>query len=721
MLICPQCQFENPDQHKFCQKCGISLTHKSCLQCDNKVELSRYQCDSCGANTGQTWRAIIICSPEENTAGKLQEEKAKLMGAVAGEYDQEESALDLINSAPQSVFENNNFASNTTENIDEVSPDIAINLGEDSYGEDRYNQSEITCDDPGELLTGEADVKIDVNPNLATNLDHTLDHDIDTPVLSQLTEIPAGEFLDSDQRYQLIDALPACNYGEIRTAIVLDRQPLQVSLLRATMAQTAGGNSLATEDLSKLLIPLVSEEGIDLTLPYLQLKNALPDNIPDIQDSWQNAEKTILLVENLATWPTLSELWSNPDIPQQQILVWLEEMTNLWEKLSVSGYATSLLKVDNLRVHPQILQVTDLARLSAVKIQQLYPDQEKLDFSVLLQFWLWLFEQSQRTLFGPLADFLHTIRAGNLQDIEVVRSLINETRQQILLELGSIDNQSDAENSLPKLQLQSLMAAGATDVGKIRQHNEDYFGMATVLREIVSPTDQVLSGQGLYILCDGMGGHEQGEVASQLTVETLQANLEFFWDEQILPDQAKIITAIHQTNQTIYEINQTETRSGSGRMGTTLVMLLVNQTEVAIAHVGDSRCYRFTASIGLEQLTLDHEVGQREINRGVDEKVAYNRADAYQLTQAIGPRDQQFVQPDIKFLSVEENTLFLLASDGLTDNNLVENNYHAILQPLLHHRFTLPEATEQLIDLANQLNGHDNISVILVRILVNTP
>ncbi len=735
MLICPQCQFENPDQHKFCQKCGTSLTHKSCLQCGNKVDLSNYQCDSCGANTGQTWRVIVICSPEENTAGKLQE-KAKLTGAVTEESYSPASALDLISGFPESVSENiNDLASNTAQNIDEVSPDtidtIAINLGEDSY-----NQSEITCDDPGELLTGEADVKIDINPDLATNLDDTnldntnldntnLDHDIDTPGLSPLTEIPAGEFLDIDQRYLLLDDLPGCDYGEIRTAIVLDRQPLQVSLLRATMSQTLGRNSLEPEDLSKLLIPLVSEEGIDLILPYLQLQQLLPIHIPDIQDSWQNAEKTILLVENLANWPTLSELWSNPDIPQQQILEWLEQMVDLWQELSVSGYATSLLKVDNLRVHPQILQAADLSKLSAVKIQQLYvkiqqlyPDQEKSNFSALLQFWLWLFEQSQRTLFGPLADFLHAIREDDGQDIEAVRSLINETRQQIVLELGNIDNQSGGENSLPQRQLQSLMAAGATHVGRIRQHNEDYFGMATILREKVLPASQVLSGQGLYILCDGMGGHEQGEVASQLTVETLQASLEFFWDEQILPDQTKIVTAIHQTNQKIYEINQTETRSGSGRMGTTLVMLLVNKTEVAIAHVGDSRCYRFTASLGLEQLTLDHEVGQREINRGVDEQTAYNRADAYQLTQAIGPRDQQFVAPDIKFLSVEEDTLFLLASDGLTDNNLVENNYHAVLQPLLHPRFTLQEATEQLIDLANQLNGHDNISVILVRVLV---
>jgi protein phosphatase len=715
MLICPQCQFENPDQHKFCQKCGTSLTHKSCLQCGNKVDLSNYQCDSCGANTGQTWQAIIICSPEENTAGKFQEEKAKLTGAVAGEYNSPESALDLITSSAQSVSESiNNIASETELNISQdiadINPDtnIDINLGEDVQG-----ASELTCDDPGELLTGDPEINL-VNIDASNSLDQV----IKTPILQQLTAIPAGEFLDSDQRYQLIDALPSCDYGEIRTAIVLDRHPLQVSLLRATMAQNTGANSLEAEDLSKLLIPLVSEAGIDLTLPYLQFKHLWSAHLPDIQDSWQNAEKTILLLENLATWPTLSDLWSNPDIPQRYILGWLDQMIDLWQTLSAAGYGTSLLQSNNLRVHLDILQSAEPGKLPAVKLQQLYPDQDKLDFSELLKFWLWLFEQSQRTLFGPLADFLHTIREANVQDIEAVRSLINETRQQMILELGDTENQSEAENLLPKLQLTSLTAAGATHVGKIRQHNEDYFGMATVVREIVSPTSQLFSGQGLYILCDGMGGHEQGEVASQLTVETLQKSLEFFWDEKILPDQQKLETAIHHTNQTIYEINQTETRSGSGRMGTTLVMLLVNQTEVAIAHVGDSRCYRFTASIGLEQVTLDHEVGQREINRGVDEQTAYNRADAYQLTQAIGPRDQQFVTPDIKFLSVEEDTLFLLASDGLTDNNLVENNYHAILQPLLHPRFRLEEASEQLIDLANQFNGHDNISVILVRVLV---
>ena len=79
-------------------------------------------------------------------------------------------------------------------------------------------------------------------------------------------------------------------------------------------------------------------------------------------------------------------------------------------------------------------------------------------------------------------------------------------------------------------------------------------------------------------------------------------------------------------------------RSGSGRMGTTLVMAVVVNHQVVVAHVGDSRLYRLTRQKGLQQITVDHEVGQREIQRGIDPDIAYSRPDAYQLTQALGPR-----------------------------------------------------------------------------------
>jgi protein phosphatase len=139
---------------------------------------------------------------------------------------------------------------------------------------------------------------------------------------------------------------------------------------------------------------------------------------------------------------------------------------------------------------------------------------------------------------------------------------------------------------------------------------------------------------------------------------------------------------------------------------------------VAIAHVGDSRIYRVNRKWGLEQLTVDHEVGQRSIKEGVDPKLAYARPDAYQLTQALGPHDQGYLKPDITFLDLSEDTLLLLCSDGLSDNELIENNWATYLSPLLSSGANLEEGLHKLIALGNQKNGHDNLTGILVRIKV---
>jgi serine/threonine protein phosphatase PrpC len=147
-------------------------------------------------------------------------------------------------------------------------------------------------------------------------------------------------------------------------------------------------------------------------------------------------------------------------------------------------------------------------------------------------------------------------------------------------------------------------------------------------------------------------------------------------------------------------------------------MLLVQNTKAAIAHVGDSRLYRLTRKRGLEQLTVDHEVGQREIRRGVEPGVAYSRPDAYQLTQALGPRNEQSIDPDVQFLELNEDTLFLLCSDGLSDNELVESHWQTHLAPLLSSRANLDRGILQLIELANEHNGHDNITAVLIRVKV---
>jgi protein phosphatase len=202
-----------------------------------------------------------------------------------------------------------------------------------------------------------------------------------------------------------------------------------------------------------------------------------------------------------------------------------------------------------------------------------------------------------------------------------------------------------------------------------------------------------------------------------LAVSTLQKYFSQHWTDQ-LPDASMITEAIMLANQTLFDINQINASAGSGRMGTTLIMALVQDTKIAIAHVGDSRIYRVTRRGGLEQLTVDHEVGQQAIQNGLDPDIAYSRPDAYQLTQALGPHGSNFIQPDVRFLDIQEDTLLLLCSDGISDNNLVEENWEHKLLPLISSSQSIDRGMNKLLEFANDNNGHDNLTGVLVRLKV---
>ena len=276
----------------------------------------------------------------------------------------------------------------------------------------------------------------------------------------------------------------------------------------------------------------------------------------------------------------------------------------------------------------------------------------------------------------------------------------------------------DSPTVVLPMQLVNLDDAGRTDVGRQRNHNEDQFFIRTASVRQESGQGRSLKAKGLYILCDGMGGHAKGEIASSKAVQFLKTLFDDRWQDNQLPNEATIREAIFGANTDLYNANQDSDSYGSGRMGTTLVMMLVQDTKIAIAHVGDSRLYRYTRKNHLEQLTVDHELGQVEIQRGVDPEVAYATPDAYQLTQALGPRDNDFVYPDIRFIEVHEDTLFLLCSDGLSDNELLDEYQDSHVQPLLSSRNNIEAGGMQLIDLANEYNGHDNITAIAIRMKV---
>ncbi len=271
------------------------------------------------------------------------------------------------------------------------------------------------------------------------------------------------------------------------------------------------------------------------------------------------------------------------------------------------------------------------------------------------------------------------------------------------------------------MHLQDLTYAGKTDVGMQRDRNEDDF--VTILQtRSINGKSQISdrSHRGLFVLCDGMGGHEGGEVASAIAINSITEQFRPFWIDT-LQGEKKINEIICKANQQIFAKNESEKRQSLGRMGTTLVVLAIHDLDLVIAHVGDSRIYKVTNSHPeltlepkLEQITRDHEVLNQLIDLGVEIEVARARPDAHQLTQALGPNPSDRLEPAIEFFTLTEPTLFLLCSDGLCDNDAIEDNWRSHLLPILNKETDLQTGLDNLIELGNNVNGHDNLTAILV-------
>jgi protein phosphatase len=251
---------------------------------------------------------------------------------------------------------------------------------------------------------------------------------------------------------------------------------------------------------------------------------------------------------------------------------------------------------------------------------------------------------------------------------------------------------------------QALQVITRTDPGMVRSHNEDaVFGDAS---------------QGLAILADGMGGYNAGEVASGMATTLLSTEIGKDFHEKpalggderahrLLHDKiVRANTAIHQTAQ-----NQPQ-YSG---MGTTLVMALFHDNRVTVAHIGDSRLYRLRGT-DFMQLTRDHSLLQEQIESGMisaeEARLSHNKN---LVTRALGVEPQ--VEPEIHDFDVSPGDIYLLCSDGL--NDMVSDDDIALTLHSLSANLEL--AGDQLIQMANDNGGRDNVSVILVRVLREFP
>ncbi len=251
-----------------------------------------------------------------------------------------------------------------------------------------------------------------------------------------------------------------------------------------------------------------------------------------------------------------------------------------------------------------------------------------------------------------------------------------------------------------------LVAGGKTDRGLKRSHNEDSLSVCPDL--------------DVFIVADGMGGHNAGEVASQSAIRSIleflrhcEMDVESTWPFGVETGRTefenKLLTAIRLANRDVCNLSL-ERREYAG-MGTTIVAALFEREtgKMALAHVGDSRCYRVRDS-ALDQLTLDHSWVSEQVQKKIlTEEEARNHRWKNVITRALG--NKMDVDIDVQLAEVALGDTLVLCSDGLS--SMVDDQ--VILQIVQDHPDP-DEACDQLVKAANENGGQDNISVVVVRV-----
>ncbi len=247
---------------------------------------------------------------------------------------------------------------------------------------------------------------------------------------------------------------------------------------------------------------------------------------------------------------------------------------------------------------------------------------------------------------------------------------------------------------------------GQTHPGMKRELNEDNFS--------------ILEKEGVYVVADGMGGHNAGEIASEITIETIakffQAASEdedvtwpYKMDPSLSLNANKLMVGIKFANRTIFR--NASTNSSYAGMGTTVVAVLTKNggDELYIAHVGDSRCYKYCDN-ELLQMTEDHSLLNEYIKAGqITKEQAVNFPHKNVIMRALGMKDNVLV--DIQKRKIKLGEIFLLCTDGLSDM-LSDDD----IKDVLSKEAPLKDTVEELIDKANANGGKDNITVVLIKV-----
>lgn len=440
----------------------------------------------------------------------------------------------------------------------------------------------------------------------------------------------------------------------------------------------------------------------DFVLPYLYL-SGYRLQVPRPYALLPYHPNPILLLEDAAlrvespkapptVLPTLDSLWSSAS-PLRQ-LHWLWQIVQLWHALEAEQVVGSLLNPELLRVDGSIVQLLELSTDNAKRPPAL---------ADLGKAWSPLAAESHETI----RDFLVALCKG-------LQTKRFETAERLVICLDQALTWIGAGQGI------DCELAMMSDKGPTRERNEDacYPVSGATERSESKGGEQAAGKPLMMVVCDGIGGHQGGDVASKLAIATVQQKLKPILTRPDL-DSVTVTLAIERAicaaNDEISQQNDQEDRYARDRMGTTLVMALVLGPHLYIANIGDSRAYRINHH-SCHQVTLDDDVASREVRLGYGfyrEVVDHPGAGA--LVQALGMHNSQTLYPNVQRFTLDEDSLFLLCSDGLSDSDRVEQFWQTELLPVFKRKHQVSSSVKNLIQIANTYNGHDNVTVGLMR------
>ena len=440
-------------------------------------------------------------------------------------------------------------------------------------------------------------------------------------------------------------------------------------------------------------LPELSEDIPNFITPYLRLfahQLHVPQVYGMVSPKASKLSGDIWLLENgpirklsETLMPELVEEWKGASAMRQ--LNWLWQIAQLWQPCITQGVASTLLTTKLLRVEGPVVRFLEL---------QLDPKPPNLsELGKLWQQWL-------DDAHPAIANFL-----GQLCQQMVARQIRNG--EQLIAQLDK------ALLQCGRWYDRSVEIATGTDVGRSRAHNEDacYPPSGTV-------SSVVPGSEACAIVCDGIGGQDGGEVASELAISVLRKKLQQVVLHKDIYEPLSLISKLERAacaaNDEIADRNDSEHRQGRQRMGTTLVMALAHVHELYVAHVGDSRAYWITRT-NCYQVTLDDDVACREVRLGYAlYRDALEQVAAGALIQALGITSSSTLHPSVQRFPVDEDCVLLLCSDGLSDKDRVEECWETEILPILDGSIGVAAARDRLIDIANTRNGHDNVTIGLI-------